>query len=107
MKKGDSPGRETAAVRRPRAGTRSLALRDGGHVRLSNEPEGEALKVVSAEGEVRLELLLTPSGAVLRIAGPRVVVEAGGELAFRCARFEVQAETIALGSSGEMALSSR
>jgi uncharacterized protein (DUF2345 family) len=73
-------------------------------VRLSSEPGGEALKVVSATGDVRLEVLLTPAGVVLRVAGPRVAIEAEGELAFRCGRFEVQAEAIELGATGNLAL---
>ena len=99
-----APARKRAAPRRASA-ARSLALSDGGRVRLSKEPHGEALTVVSADGEVRLEVLLTPSGARLRLAGPRVSIEADGELALRCARFEVQAEQIALGASGDVALS--
>jgi hypothetical protein len=98
------PAGKKAAARKPAAGGRSLALRDGGRVRLSKEPEGETLKVVSAGGEVRLEVLLTPSGAILRFAGPRVAIEAEGELALRCTRFVVQAESIALGASGDVAL---
>jgi hypothetical protein len=98
------PARTPAKARRSAAGARSLALHDGGLVRLSTEPGGEALKVVSANGEVRLEVLLTPSGAVLRIAGPRVSIEAGGVLALRCTRFEVEAETIALGASGDVSI---
>lgn len=96
--------RKKAAARKPAAGARSLALRDGGRVRLSKEAAGETLTVVSAGGEVRLEVLLTPSGAVLRLAGPRVAIEAEGELALRCTRFEVQAESIALGATGDVAL---
>lgn len=81
---------------------RALALRDGGSVRLSRKPDGEALKVVAPDGEVRLEVLLTPSGAVLRVAGPHVAIEAGGGLTLRCGRFEVEAEAIALGASGDV-----
>lgn len=93
-----------AAERRPRGSSRSLALRDGGRVRLSGAPGGEALAVVSPDGEVRLEVLLTPEGAVLRLAGPRVAIESPGELSLRCARFEVRAESIELGASGDVAL---
>jgi uncharacterized protein (DUF2345 family) len=99
-----APARRKAAARRPGAGARSLALRDGGRVRLSSEAGGEALKVVSSTGEVRLEVLLTPAGVVVRVAGPRVAIEAEGELALRCTRFEVQAEAIALGASGDFAI---
>lgn len=101
---GKPPARTPARAKEPVRGARSLALRDGGLVRLSKEAGGEALKVVSPDGEVRLEILLTPSGVVLRVAGPRVAIEAGGDLALRCARFEVEAETIALGASGEVAV---
>jgi uncharacterized protein (DUF2345 family) len=73
-------------------------------VRLSAEPGGEALTIVSAEGEVRLEVLLTQGGAVLRFAGPRIAIETGGELALRCGRFEVRAESIDLGASGDVSL---
>ena len=104
MGKSAVPARKKAAARKPAAGGRSLALLDGGRVKLSKEPGGETLTVVSAGGEVRLEVLLTPSGAVLRIAGPRVAIEAEGDLALRCTRFEVQAESIALGASGDVAL---
>lgn len=99
-----APARKKAAAGRPVPGARSLALRDGGRVRLSKEAEGETLTVVSSRGEVRLEVLLTSSGAVLRLSGPRVAIEAEGELAVRCSRFEVQAESIALGASGDVAL---
>ena len=92
------PARKKAAPRRTAAG-RSLALRDGGRVRLAKEPGGETITVVSADGGVRLEVLLTTGGTVLRIAGPKVSIEAEGELALRCARFEVQAEAIALGKA--------
>ncbi|MFN7988502.1 MAG: hypothetical protein U0529_13585 [Thermoanaerobaculia bacterium] len=98
------PARKKAPERKPVAG-RSLVLRDGGRVRLAKEPGGEALTVVSADGSVRLEVLLTPGGTVLRVAGPKVSIEAAGELALRCARFEVQAEEIALGASGDVSLS--
>ncbi len=98
-----APARKGAAAKRP-AGARSLALRDGGRVRLSTEPAGETLRVVSAGGEVRLEVLVTPEGAVLRLAGPRVSIEAEGALAVRCASFEVRAEQISLGASGEVSL---
>ena len=98
------PARKKAAPRRTAAG-RSLALRDGGRVRLAKEPGGETITVVSADGGVRLEVLLTTGGTVLRIAGPKVSIEAEGELALRCARFEVQAEAIALGASGDVTLS--
>jgi uncharacterized protein (DUF2345 family) len=90
-------------AKRP-SGARSLALRDGGRVRLSTEPAGETLRVVSAGGEVRLEVLVTPDGAVLRLAGPRVSIEAEGALALRCASFEVLAEQISLGASGDVSL---
>jgi hypothetical protein len=96
--------RKEAAAKKPAAGGRSLALRDGGRVRLSKEPAGETLKVVSAGGEVRLEILLTPSGTVLRVAGPRVAIEAEGQLALRCSRFAVEAESIALEASGDVAV---
>ncbi len=99
-----APDRKRAEAKRPAAGKRSLALSDGGRVRLSREREGEALTVVSADGELRLEVVLTPAGAVLRFAGPRVSIEAGGELSLRCARFEVRAEQISLGASGDVAL---
>lgn len=99
-----APARKKAAARKPAAVGRSLVLRDGGQVRLAKEAAGETLTVVSADGEVRLEVLLTPSGAVLRLAGPRVAIEAQGELALRCTRFEVQAESIALGATGDVAL---
>lgn len=98
-----APARKKAP-RRPGGSGRSLALRDGGRVRLSKEPGGEALSVISSDGSVRLEVLLTPTGAVLRIAGPRVSIESEGALAIRCASFEVQAESIALGASGDAAL---
>lgn len=98
------PAGKGAGGKRTAAGTRSLALRDGGRVRLSREPGGEALKVVSADGALRLEVVLTPAGAVLRFAGPRVSIEAGGELSLRCARFEVHAEQISLGASGDVAV---
>lgn len=98
-----APGR-IKAVRKAPADARSLALRDGGRVRLSAEPGGEALTVVAPGGEVRLEVLLTPAGAVLRLAGPRVAIETAGELALRCSRFEVRAESIDLGASGAVAL---
>ncbi|MBK9089864.1 MAG: hypothetical protein IPL90_12775 [Holophagales bacterium] len=96
--------RKGAETKRQATGARSLALRDGGRLRLSREPEGETLTVVSADGEMRLEVVLTPAGAVLRFAGPRVSIEAGGELSLRCARFEVHAEQISLGASGDVAL---
>lgn len=106
----EAPARKRGAARagggarKAAAGGRSLALRDGGRVRLSKAAGGEALTVVSADGELRLEVVLTPNGAVLRFAGPRVTIEAGGELALRCARFEVRAESIALGATGEVAI---
>lgn|GEM_PF-1186878 len=90
---------------KPASGGRSLALRDGGRAQLSNEPEGQALRVVSRDGQVRLEVFMTPSGAVLRFAGPSLAIEAGGDLAIRCGRFEVQAEAIALGAAREVAVS--
>ena len=93
-----------APARRKSGGVRSLALGDGGRVRIARGSGGEALQVVSASGDVRLEVLLTPEGAVLRIAGSRVAIEAEGELALRCARFAVEAETIALGASGDVTL---
>ena len=101
--------RKTAARRRApakkgAAAARSLALRDGGRVRLSAAPGGEALTVVSGAGDVRLEVLLTPEGAVLRVAGPRVAIESSGDLALRCSRFEVRAESIDLGATGAVAL---
>lgn len=99
-----APARKGTAAKRPVAGPRSLALGDGGRVRLSREPGGEALTVVSADGELRLEVVLTPAGAVLRFAGPRVSIEAGGELSLCCSRFEVRAEQISLGASGDVAL---
>ena len=102
MKKSPTPRKKEAPRRK--AGARSLALRDGGRVRLAKGTGGEALTVVSADGSVRLEVLLTPSGAVLRLAGPEVAIEAEGGLALRCARFEVQAEAISLGASGEVSL---
>lgn len=74
-------------------------------MRIAAEGGGEALQVVSASGDVRLEVLLTPEGAVLRIAGPRLAIEAEGELALRCGRFAVEAETIALGASGDVSVS--
>lgn len=83
---------------------RSLVLADGGRVRLARAAEGEALQVVSPGGEVRLEVLLTPDGTVLRFAGPRLAIEASGELALRCVRFAVEAETIALGASGDVSV---
>jgi hypothetical protein len=98
-----APARKRAAARRPE-GEPSLALRDGGRVRLTKEPGGEALTVVAADGNVKLEVLLTPTGAVLRVAGPRVSIEAEGDLAVRCGRFEVHAEAISLGASGDLAL---
>jgi hypothetical protein len=98
------PARRGAVAKGPAARTRSLALADGGRVRLSKEPEGEALTVLSADGALRLEVVLTPAGAVLRFAGPRVSIEAGGELSLRCARFEVHAEQISLGATGNVAL---
>lgn len=98
-----APARRKAARKAP-AAARSLALRDGGRVRLAAEPGGEALTVLSAAGDVRLEVFLTPAGAVLRLAGPRVAIEAAGELALRCERFEVRAESIDLGASGAVAV---
>lgn len=103
MRKG-AGARKKAVARKPAASARSIALHDGGRVQLSKEPAGETLTVVSAGGEVRLEILLTPSGTVLRVAGPRVAIETEGELALRCTRFEVEAESIALGASGDVAL---
>lgn len=99
------PARGRGAAARGGSGSRSLALRDGGRVRLSREPEGEALTVVSAEGEVRLEVLVTPEGAVVRLAGPRVAIEADGALSLRCARFDLRAESISLGATGDASLS--
>lgn len=101
MRKG--PARRKAAAR-PAGRGGALALRDGGRVRLAPERGGDALTVLSAEGEVRLEVLLTPAGAVLRFAGPRVAIESAGELSLRCARFEVRAESIDLGASGDVSL---
>ena len=94
-------GRKASPKRAANAG-RSLALRDGGHLRLTREAGGEALAVVGTDGAVRLEVLLTASGVVLRLAGPRVVLEAEGTLDVRCARFEVNAESIALDASGDV-----
>jgi hypothetical protein len=98
-----APPRGKAARRAP-AASRALALRDGGSVRLSDAPGGEALSVVSAGGDVRLEVLLTPAGAVLRLAGPRVAIETDGELALRCGSFRVEAGSVALGATGDLAL---
>lgn len=103
MKKA-ATGPKKSATRPPGRRGGSLALRDGGRVRLSAEPGGDALTIVSAEGEVRLEVLVTHGGAVLRFAGPRVAIETGGELALRCGRFEVRAESIDLGASGDVSL---
>jgi len=99
----DAPAGKKLA--RKRGGTgRALALRDGGRVTLARSKGGEALQVVSAGGEVRLEILLTPEGAVLRLAGPRVSIEAPGTLSVRCESFEVDAQRISLGASGDFAL---
>ena len=99
------PARRNAAAGKPASRGRSLALRDGGRVQLSNEPKGQALRVVSPDGQVRLEVFMTPSGAVLRFAGPSLAIEAEGDLAIRCGRFEVQAEAIALGAARDFAVS--
>lgn len=106
MSGGDAkrPARRRGAAARARSGSRSLALRDGGRLQVTREPEGESLTVVSAKGELRLEVVLTPDGAVLRFAGPRVSIEAGGELSLRCSRFEVHAEQISLGASGDVSV---
>lgn len=99
------PLRRKAAAGKPASGGRSLALRDGGRVQLSNEPKGQALRVVSRDGQVQFEVLMTPSGAVLRLAGPSLAIEVEGDLAIRCGRFEVQAEAIALGAARDFAVS--
>ena len=101
---GGSARRKASRIRPAKAG-RSLALRDGGLLRLTREPGGEALEVIGSDGAVRLEVLLTASGAVLRLAGSRVVLEAEGTLDVRCTRFEVNAESIALDASGDVSLS--
>lgn len=99
------PARRKAAAGKPASGGRSLALLDGGRVQLSNEPKGQALRVVSRDGQVQLEVFMTPSGAVLRLAGPSLAIEAEGDLAIRCGRFEVQAEAISLGAARDLAVS--
>jgi hypothetical protein len=99
-----APARRRAPAKTPGTAGRSLALRDGGTVNLVQEPGGERLRVELGGGEVQLEILLTPAGIVLRVPGARVAIEAEGELALRCTRFEVQAETIALGASGDVAV---
>jgi len=89
------------------AGSRSLALPDGGRASLAKSPGGEeTLQVLASGGEVRVEIVFSPSGPVVKLAGARVAIEAEGALAIRCASFEVTAETIALGASGNLTCAS-
>jgi uncharacterized protein (DUF2345 family) len=96
--------RRGAEAKGAAARTRSIALRDGGRVRLSAGPEGDTLRVVSGDGEVRVEVFVTREGTVLRLAGPSVSIETSGAFAVRCASFDVRAEQISLGATGDVAL---
>lgn len=97
--------RKAAAGKAPRpaaAGSRTLALRSGGSVRLSGGAGAETLSIRGADGSVQLEVHLGPAGPVLRFGGDRVSIEAPGELALSCRTFEVRSESITLAASGRI-----
>jgi uncharacterized protein (DUF2345 family) len=56
----------------------------------------DEITIKGSEGEILLEVLLTPAGPVLRFRAAKVQLDCAGDLHVRCKKFDVQASEVTL-----------
>jgi len=76
-----------------------LALHGDHRLVVERGTPNDVVKVLAADGQIRLYIDLTPAGPVLRVEGCSLLIEAAGDLA-------IDAERIALRGRGGVALAS-
>jgi hypothetical protein len=81
---------------------RTLALSAGRTLVVERGPDLDSLRIVAADGQVCLSVLLTPAGPVLRFDGS-LLLQAGGDLAVSAQRLALHGrEGVAITSEGDV-----
>ena len=81
-------------------------LPSGRMIVVSAGPHGEQIEVKGSDGMTQVKIKLTAQGPVLSLSGARFEIESTDTVAVNCARFEVNAQDVAIQSHGDMSVNS-